>query len=107
MVLGDSDIAFALELFEPLGDLTTRRMFGGMALYHQGVIFALLRSDATLLLKAEGDFRARLEAEGWDRWTHTRKNGTETSMPYYIIPGEVLDDPESASDLARASLESR
>jgi len=107
MALGDSDIAFALELFEPLGDLTTRRLFGGIAIYHQGVIFALLRSDATLLLKAEGDFRARLEADGWDRWTHTRKNGVETSMPYYVIPGEVLDDADTASDLARASLEAR
>lgn len=57
MAISDSDIAFALELFEGLGPLTTRRMFGGMCLYRDGTVFALMRSDGEVLLKAVGSFR--------------------------------------------------
>ena len=41
MSVSDADIAGALELFDALGDLTTRKMMGGLCLYHDGTIFAL------------------------------------------------------------------
>ena len=39
MSISDSDIAFANELFSNLPDLTTRKMFGGLAIYTEGQIF--------------------------------------------------------------------
>ena len=45
MSVSDADIAFALELFEGLGRLSQRKMMGGLCLYRDGVIFALLHSD--------------------------------------------------------------
>ena len=104
MSVSESEIAFALELFENLGPLTVRRMFGGMCLYHDNTVFAILRSDGAILLKAAGDFRDRVQADGWEHWTHTRKNGKQASMPYWRLPDEVLDDPDQACDLARKAL---
>ena len=41
MAVSDGDIAFAVDLFADLGALSTRKMFGGMCLYHDGTVFAL------------------------------------------------------------------
>ena len=104
MSLSAEQIAFARELFDGLGPLTTRRMFGGMCFYRDGTVFAILRSDGAVLLKAGGAFRDRVEADGWEPWTYTRKTGTQSRMPYWVLPDAALDDPEEACDFARAAL---
>ncbi|WP_413869818.1 TfoX/Sxy family protein [Albidovulum sp.] len=104
MSVSAAGIDFALELFEGLGPLSTRRMMGGLCLYRDGVIFALLRSDGSLWLKGAGAFAARITAEGWERWTHARAGRRPTAMPYWRLPDAALDDPDHACDLAREAL---
>ena len=104
MAVAEADIAFARELFAGLGDLTTRRMMGGLCLYHAGTIFAILQGDGSIWLKGGGDFGKALEAEGCRRWTYRRKDGRVTSMPYWSLPGAALDDPDAACDWARRAL---
>ena len=79
-------------------------MFGGVAFYADGTIFALLRSDGCLLLKAEREFATKLADMGSEQWTYTRKSGVSSSMPYWRLPDDMLDDPEAASALAREAL---
>ncbi len=98
-------IAAARDLFSELGDITTRKMMGGLCLYHQGTIFAILMSDGAMFLKGKGNFIAVLEAEGCTRWSYTRDNGTVTQMPYWSMPDAALDDPEIACDWARRALD--
>lgn len=105
MSLSDTDIAFATELFADMPTLKTRKMFGGLGIYSGGVIFALLKSDAQILLKAkDGAFADRLAKMGAQRWTYTRKNGALSSMPYWTLPEAAVDDPDLARDLARDAL---
>ena len=105
MSLGAEDISFARELFAALPGLTTRRMFGGLGIYSEGVIFALMRSDGTLLIKAQdGPFADRLAAMGCEKWLYTRKDGAASSMPYWTMPEAAVDDPEAAADLGRDAL---
>ncbi|KIN66380.1 TfoX-like protein [Sulfitobacter noctilucicola] len=105
MSLSASDIEFAKELFSTIPDVTTRRMFGGMGLYSSGVIFALMRSDGQILIKAtDGPFAERLADMGAERWTYTRKSGTKSSMPYMTLPDATLDDPAMAGQLATEAL---
>ncbi|SFE35494.1 DNA transformation protein [Sulfitobacter brevis] len=105
MSLPEADIAFATELFSTLPDLTCRRMFGGMALYSDGTIFALLRSDGVILLKAQANvFAAELAGYGSEKWTYTRKNGASAAMPYWTLPEAALDDPDLATTLAHRAL---
>lgn len=105
MSLTEADIAFAIELFGDLPALTTRKMFGGLGLYSDGVIFGLMRSDAVILIKAnKGTFADRLESLGCTIWTTTRKNGNTSSMPYWTLPESALDDPDAAAALARDAL---
>lgn len=105
MALSDDEIAHALELFEAVGPLSTRKMFGGLGIYRDGVIFAVVMSDGTIRLKGQGDMIARFEDLGMERWTYQREGKTPTSMPYWALPDSALDDPEEASALARAALD--
>lgn len=105
MSVGEADIAFTRELFANLPAVSTRKMMGGLCLYSEGTIFALLTSDGEIFLKAQGDFASEIEALGGTRWTYTRKDGKVTSMPYWSLPDQFLDDPSEASALAARALE--
>jgi DNA transformation protein len=104
MSVSDADIAFAKELFAELPTVSTRKMMGGLCLYSEGVIFAIIHSDSKIYLKGAGDFIAKLEALGTTRWSYTRKDGKVTGMPYWTLPVEALDDPDHACELAREAL---
>jgi DNA transformation protein len=102
--VSDEQIAAALDLFAELGGLSTRKMMGGLCLYRDGVIFALLYSDGTLFLKGKGDMIEALEDAGATRWTYQRDGKAPTAMPYWTMPDDALDDPELACDWARRAL---
>jgi DNA transformation protein len=105
MGVSAEDIDFAVELFFDLGGITTRKMMGGLCLYRDGVIFAILNPDGSIWLKGGGAFQAVLEDAGCTRWTYTRKDGSTTEMPYWSLPDSALDDPEQACDWARCALD--
>lgn len=104
MAVSEADIAFAKELFDGLGTLTTRKMMGGLCLYSDGTIFALLYSDGTLFIKAQGDFIDEVKALGCTQWTYQRDGKKPVAMPYWTLPEACLDDPEEARALARRAL---
>ena len=95
MALSEADIAFAKDLFSGLGHVTARKMFGGICLYSDGTVFALMSSDAVLYLKAKPEMAARLAAEGASQFHN---------MPYWSLPEAALDDPAQACTLARETL---
>lgn len=106
----DHDIEQARDLFDGIGALSHRKMFGGAALYADGRIFALI-VDSALLVKVDiqksPELAAALEEEGAVRWTYDKKNGgAPVAMPYWSLPDSAYDDPETALDWARRSLAS-
>jgi len=105
MSVSRGDIDQAVELFSGLGEITTRKMMGGLCLYHAGTIFAIIGPEGGLYLKGEGAMRARLEEMGCSRWTYTRKDGSVATMGYWSLPDAALDDPDRAVALAREALE--
>ena len=78
MSISNADIAFVKDLFAGVGTLTTRKMFGGLAIYADGVIFALIDSTGALMIKTKGATRA--------------------AMPYWTLPCAAMDEPELACD---------
>lgn len=99
MSVSNSDIELVLELFAPLGGLSHRKMMGGLTLYHDGQVFAILDSAASVFLKAKGEFAETMQAAGAQQFS-SGKN----VMGYWTLPDEALDDPETASDWARQAL---
>ncbi|MEL6620481.1 MAG: TfoX/Sxy family protein [Pseudomonadota bacterium] len=104
MSVSAEEIEHALDLFAGLGPLTTRKMFGGLSIYCDGIIFAIVMADGRILLKGQGEMQDRFEAMGLDRWDYVRKDGSPTHMPYWYLPDSALDDGDEATDLARAAL---
>lgn len=92
MSISGADIAFAQDLFAPLGALTHRKMFGGICLYHAGAIFALCSSDGQIYLKAQAPMSDTMRDDGSTQFHN---------MPYWSLPDHALDDPAEACDLAR------
>jgi len=105
MSISSEDIEFATDLFSNLGPLTTRKMMGGLCLYCEGTIFAILHPEFGLMIKGAGDFQTTLSDLNLTRWTYQRDNAAKpTAMPYWKLPESALDDPEEACDLARRAL---
>ena len=101
MTVSDADIAHAEELFAPLGALSSRKMFGGLGIYHQDNIFALVNRSGQIFLKAKGDFAQSLATQGSSQFGE----GHGRLMPYWTLPDTALDDPDCASDWARQALD--
>ncbi len=95
MTVSEADIAFATDLFSDLGPVTTRKMFGGICLYLDGAVFALMTSEGVLHLKAREPLSGKLAAEGATQFHN---------MPYWSLPEAALDDPAEACSLARQTL---
>src|SRR5262245_33614978 len=81
---------WALELLERAAPATAKSMFGGAALYYDGLIFGLLDDDRAFF-KADATNAARFDAHGAE-WFHPY--GDERTMPYREVPVEVLEDPD-------------
>jgi len=95
---------YVIDLFSGIGDVTTRSMMGGLCLYSSGQIFAILGSQEEIYLKADGAFAEVLAAEGSEKFSMTRKNGSIGSMGYWTLPDAARDDPELACEWARRAL---
>jgi DNA transformation protein len=96
--------AWALELFEDVGDVTARSMMGGLSLYADGRIFAIVTGDDRIFLKAAGAFAEALAAEGAEQFTYARADRGTAAMGYWSLPEAAADDPEAACEWARRSL---
>ncbi len=103
-MLSQSRIDYAMELFAGVGDLNTRKMFGGLGIYKDGTIFAIVMSDETIRLKGQGAMIDKFDQMGMERWTYQREGRAETAMPYWALTDEYLDDPEAASNLAMEAI---
>ncbi|MEM5492136.1 TfoX/Sxy family protein [Hoeflea sp. AS16] len=83
------------EMFDSLGEVTIKRMFGGKGVYHQGVILAL-EVSGDILLKADAQSAPEFADAGASQWVYSGKN-KPVAMPYWSIPDAALDDPEELS----------
>lgn len=90
-----------LDELAPLGNVTSKTMFGGCGVFEDGVMFALVDSSGDAFLRAD-DATAPEFAEAGSE-AHGR-------MPYWRIPKAVLDNAAAlmqwattARDAARAA----
>ncbi|MCI0568308.1 MAG: TfoX/Sxy family protein [Acidobacteria bacterium] len=86
---------------EQVTPVTLRRMFGGVGIYSQGFFFALMDND-TLFFKVDDSNRADYEGRGMGPF---RPFGDDrTSIQYYELPAEILEDAELLRSWVRKSV---
>ncbi|HYP06228.1 MAG TPA: TfoX/Sxy family protein [Bryobacteraceae bacterium] len=88
-------VEFLTEQFEPVGEITSRAMFGGYCLYCDGIVFALVAGNA-VYLKADDENRSRFEDRGLRRFKPF-EDRNET-MSYYEAPPEIFEDSDAMKD---------
>ena len=96
-------VSHCLELLSPLGSTSSRRMFGGHALYIDGLCMALIISD-TLYLKVDDTSRALFERAGCKPFTYAGKKDEVHVMSYYTAPEEAMESPAEMMPWARRGL---
>jgi DNA transformation protein and related proteins len=92
------------ELFAPIGGVSLRRMFGGIGVFKDGVMFGLVDDDI-LYLKADDATRQRFEAEGSEPWVYQGRHRVNVSTTYWRIPERLFDDTDEFAAWARTASE--
>jgi DNA transformation protein and related proteins len=96
-------VSHCLELLSPLGRTSSRRMFGGRALYIDDLCMALIFGDA-LYLKVNDDSRAAFERAGCRPFIYETKDGDHQALGYYTAPDEAMESPAEMIPWARRAL---
>jgi DNA transformation protein len=92
------------EMFEGLGPISIRRMFGGKGIYHDGLIIAIdLRGE--IMLKADSGSGPEFAAAGARQWSYEGKKGKPVLMPYWSVPESAFDDPDEMNKWTRLAYE--
>jgi len=95
-------LAYVLEQLAQLGELTSRRMFGGAGLYSDGLFFGLIM-DEVLYLRVDDANRADYSSRGMAQF-RPYVDRPHLSMNYYEIPADVLEDAAELVSWARRSV---
>lgn len=82
------------EVFIEFGRISSRKMFGGYGIYHDGLMFGLVADDE-LYLKVDAEAKPIFEEHGLEPFTY-EKNGKAMPMSYHLAPETIYDDPEEA-----------
>ena len=94
-------LEFVLEQLEPLGRVSSRRMFGGAGLYRDGLIFGLV-SDEAVYFKTDEQNQPDYQAAGSERFDPMPDRPAKFS--YFSVPPDVLERPDELSAWARGAL---
>ena len=78
-----------------LGDVSSRKMFGGFGIFESGAMFALITPEGNVHFKVDDSNRSAYEEAG---------SGQHMKMPYFEVPSSVLGDGEKLKNWARDSI---
>ena len=95
---------FVVEQMAGFGLVTIKKMFGGSAFYHRGIIFGMIIDDA-LFLKADDQSKSRFETEGLPPFTYQHKSGKQIAMAYWRAPERCLDDPDEMKEWCKLAFQ--
>ncbi len=82
----------------PIPGVSIRRMFGGLGVFRDGIMFALGSGDV-LYLRADEETRSRYEAEGLKPFTYPMR-GKDMPLPYWQAPESIFEDPDAFREWA-------
>jgi DNA transformation protein len=85
------------ELFAEFGPVDVRRMFGGVGIFVEGRMIALV-SREVIYLKADAETIPDFEREGLAPFSYATRDGERKLTSYWRIPDRLYDDAE---ELAR------
>jgi len=102
MTVSADYLQYILDQLRELGEVSSRRMFGGAGLYSDEFFFGLI-SDDTLYLRVDDSNRADYTVRGAAPF-RPYADRPQLSMSYYEAPADVLEDVRQLAEWARRSV---
>jgi DNA transformation protein len=90
------------EMLEPIGRLELRRFFGGWALAHDGVQFAMVMD--TIYFCVDDRTKRHYEQRGSAPFSYASGSKRVQVGRYYSAPAEIIDAPDELCALARKAM---
>ena len=88
------------ELFAAFGPVDVRRMFGGAGVFADGVMFALVASQA-IYLRVDDESVLDFEREGAAPFSYRTGEGQRVMKSYWQLPERLYDDEDELAQWAR------
>ena len=85
-------LQYALDLFNPLGRLTSKTLFGGNAILKNNITFAMVFDGSIYLKTDKNTVKKYLDLDS--KPLSYKKNNKTINLRYYEIPIEVIDDED-------------
>jgi DNA transformation protein len=102
MALHEEFKNFVLDQLQGIGEFETKRMFGGLALLHQGSAFAKIKHDKVWLKVDESNLEDFKE-QGMKQYTYGKDNSRK--LNFYETPIEIIEDRDKLKDWVKKSIE--
>ena len=80
----------------PVGNISSRSMFGVFGLFDGGTMFAIVDSGGSLYFRVDSSTQGRYENAGSQK---------HKPMPYFEVPVDVLDDDSRLLEWAREAVQ--
>ena len=101
MAVSEQYLDYVVDQLGCIGQVTAKKMFGGVGLYHEEFFFGLIAGDV-LFFKVDDVNRPAYQAAGAEPF---KPYGDESySMSYYEVPADVLEDVDKLRVWARAAV---
>jgi DNA transformation protein len=91
------------ELFSAFGPVEVRRLFGGVGIYADDVMFALVH-DGVIYLKVDETSLPAFEREQLEPFSYSRRGERASLTSYRRMPDRLYDDSDELVAWARAAL---
>lgn len=101
MAVKEDYLNFILDQLSEFGEVEAKKMFGGIGLFHQGLMFGKIGGD-TFRLKVDETNKNKFEEKGMKPF-HSEKK--KKGMPYWEVPQDVLEDKSKLKEWAQQSYE--
>jgi DNA transformation protein len=98
-----SYLTFVLDQLSGLRGVSSRRMFGGVGLYQDGLFFGAIDDDV-MFLRVDDATRPEFTQRGSQALRPVASKPDMVMEAYYQVPGDILDDPESLHQWAQRAI---
>jgi DNA transformation protein len=101
MAVKEDYLTFVMDQLSAIDNVTTKRMFGGVGLFRNSLMFAKI-GGGKFYLKVDDHNKSEFEARGMKAFYSEKKR---KGMPYWAVPVDILEDKDELTKWAMKSYE--
>jgi len=107
MNISNDFVEYVLDLLEPLGEVNTSRMFGGVLMKVNGKQLGVLFGDTVYFKVINKTTQEQYKAQGSRQFTYTRNDKKDPVIirNWWSVPGSAMDNSDEIVKLAKKVLE--